>query len=174
MAGQRINDVAISPDGTLVAAGSNDDTLRLWDGRTGETVLVHRIPEGSDDPDDHSRDVNAVAFSPSGDRLAVGIGDHSVQLRSTYPLSLLATMAVECWWDGYDIHRLSWSPDGKRVRGGFGRGESDRVGIWDVDARRMTTTMDLDRTAGKHVGVAWYDWSPDGRRLVTSSSSGQD
>jgi ribosome assembly protein 4 len=34
-----VNSVAISPDGTMIASGSMDDTVQVWDAATGEPAL---------------------------------------------------------------------------------------------------------------------------------------
>jgi WD40 repeat protein len=64
-------DVAFSPDGKLVASGSSNETVRLWDPATG---AVRCTPEG------HSSWVMAVAFSPDGKLVASGSGDNTVRL----------------------------------------------------------------------------------------------
>jgi hypothetical protein len=58
-----VNSVAFSPDGRLLASGSADKTIKLWDVATGREV---RTLTG------HIDDVNSVAFSPDGRLLASG------------------------------------------------------------------------------------------------------
>jgi WD40 repeat protein len=66
--------VALSPDGSLIATGSFDRTIRLWDTASGKELRVYSGPQG------HQGLVLAVAFSPAGDLLASGGADNSVRL----------------------------------------------------------------------------------------------
>jgi WD40 repeat protein len=64
-----IDSLASSPDGTLLASGGHDHTVRLWDWATGK--LLHTV-EG------YEGKVGCLAFSADGRRLAAGCGDSTV------------------------------------------------------------------------------------------------
>ncbi len=63
--------VAWSPDGTRIASGSDDETLRIWDAESGESL---QTLEG------HGRDVNSVAWSPDGARIVSASDDGTLRI----------------------------------------------------------------------------------------------
>jgi WD40 repeat protein len=63
--------VAFSPDGTRLAAGCKDNTIRLIDVASRQQVAeLHG----------HTDYVHAVAWSPDGSRLVSGSGDYTVRI----------------------------------------------------------------------------------------------
>src|SRR2546423_93079 len=63
--------VAFSPDGRMVASGSRDQTVKLWDVARGKDAATL---EG------HTDRVKSVRFSPDGKALASGGWDRTVKL----------------------------------------------------------------------------------------------
>jgi len=68
-----VETVAFSPNGRLLASGSDDKTVKLWNSATGE--LIQRL-EG------HNNWVMAVAFCLDGRLLALALADDTVRLRN--------------------------------------------------------------------------------------------
>ncbi len=63
--------MAFSPDGTRLAAGCRDNTVRLVDVASRQEVAELR---------GHTDYVHAVAWSPDGTRLVSGSGDFTVRI----------------------------------------------------------------------------------------------
>src|SRR5207245_3166098 len=113
-----IETVAFSPDGRLLATGTYEPALRLWDVASGK--LIHRFDAST------AGSFNAVAFSPDGRMLAAN--------NPRAPSILLWEVAT--WQERRRIfgHRggvvsLCFSPDGRRLASGSKDGTAM---VWDV------------------------------------------
>src|SRR5207253_5574532 len=63
--------VAFSPDGKVLATGSFDNTVKLWDFATGKELQTLK---------GHTSSIYGVAFSPDGSLLASGSQDKTIRL----------------------------------------------------------------------------------------------
>ena len=88
-----VQDLAISPDDRLVAAGERDGVVEIFDLATGDRVAILR---------GHSEVVASVAFSPDGRSLVTGSWDGNLQLWNLSDLRTPADTLVEraeATWD---------------------------------------------------------------------------
>jgi WD40 repeat protein len=138
--------VAFSPDGKMVASGSDDKTVRLWDAATGEE---RQKLEG------HDNEVSAVAFSPDGKTVASGSYDKTVRLWDA------ATGEERQKLEGHDdpVSAVAFSPDGKTVASGSW---DKTVRLWDAatgeERQKHQTSRSVSRIA----------FSQDGSSLETN------
>jgi WD40 repeat protein len=101
--------LAFSPDGSLLAAGCADRTVRLFDASSGKAGHVLRH---------HADWVLDVAFSPDGKKFLSASRDRTVRVCSS------ATGEVESTYTGHDTPVLAaaFTPDGANVLS-LGRGK---------------------------------------------------
>ena len=64
--------VAFSPDRQHIVSGSGDNTIRVWNVRTGEIVAGPFTG--------HTAQVSSVTFSPDGQHIVSGSHDHTIRL----------------------------------------------------------------------------------------------
>jgi WD40 repeat protein len=115
--GQGLN-VAFSPDGRRLVTGGPENTVKVWDVRTGDELRTLR---------GHSGDVYAVAFSPDlGGRSVASAGeDSSVKVWDSRTGKLLRNFRGHTGL----VSSLAFTPDGTRLVSGS---RDHTVKVWDV------------------------------------------
>ncbi len=115
---------AFSPDRKILASGSEDATIRLWDAITGNELLT--LPT-------YTNEVFAVAFSPDGKILAGG-GVYDSQLGRSDLIRLweIPSGRILTTFTGHTstVRVLRFSPDGKTLASSSDDGT---ILLWDLD-----------------------------------------
>jgi len=189
---QDVHAAAWSPDGTKIATGSADKSVRIWnaDGLGSEIVLRG-----------HKDVVLAVAWSPDGTKVLSGSADQTARIwnvdGSGDPVVLGghehwvgsvawspdgSKMAAACWdhtawlWNADGSHgvikagdtsvsSLAFSPDGRMLLRGC---EDHTVRAWDLGGA-SPPTADALVLKGHESWVSDAAFSPDGTKIVSGS-----
>jgi WD40 repeat protein/tRNA A-37 threonylcarbamoyl transferase component Bud32 len=147
-----VRSVVYSPDSTRLASASDDNTVKLWDARSGTEIATLR---------GHTDRVNAVVFSPDGSRLASAAGEWGkpgeVKLwdaESGAEVTILRGHAG-------GVSSVVYSPDGTRLASASW---DETIKLWDAHRGALLATL-----RGHTNGVNSVAYSPDGARLASAS-----
>jgi WD40 repeat protein len=181
--------IAFSPDGELLAAGTANGEIRLWQALDGTAQLTCL---------GHTDRIRSIAFSPDGSLLASSSEDTTVRLwdvSTGNPLKILSNhgsparsvvfspdgavlasssddKAVHLWdvntgaalrvLSGHNnwIRSVAFSPDGKILASG---GEDKTIRLWDVSTGDCITILEDPSN-----GIWSIAFSPDGKILASS------
>jgi WD40 repeat protein/DNA-binding SARP family transcriptional activator len=124
-----VRSVCFSPDGRLLASASMDQTIRLWDARTGQLLKI--LPE-------HTSDVFALSFSPDSTLLASGSDDQTVRVWDiASALGLQTNQNVKTW--SYQapgaVHSVCFSPNGTTLASSSSNGTIQLFDVTDLKSR---------------------------------------
>ena len=137
--------IAFSPEGDLLASGSSNGTLRLWNSRTYQQLKTFR------------GDSTTIAFSPDGQTLFNGRQLWNVH--TGQPLAAIKPGNIETVTDA------AFSPDGKTLATTT---REDKIELWDVNSgQRKTLLYEGEHSNSRQHKIAF---ALDGNQLAAISS----
>lgn len=147
---QEVERVAFSPDGTMLAAGGEDDLLRLFSPLDGK--LMKTLP--------HTSGIDSLRWSRDGAFLATGEEDGIVRLWSMPEARQVGQGKV-----GGAINELDFTPDGKLL---LAAGDLNGVRIFST--KDMLLLKELGRDGNAPTISARF--SPDGKLVAAAGREG--
>ena len=122
------NNLALSPNGKLLAGGFTDGSILLWDVETQRPVDRQLAKLGS-----HTGGINGLAFSPDSQTLATAGDDRTIKLWDVGGGALSSTLAGHAG----PVLGVSFRGDGTLVSAG-----ADGAAIlWDLDPSRVAEAI---------------------------------
>jgi WD40 repeat protein/serine/threonine protein kinase len=139
--------VAFSPDGLMLASGSKDKSIKIWDLATGKSIRTF---------DGDSSTIWSVAFDSKGTQLVTGTGFWRVML-----WDLKTGKSIQSLDHAASVWSVAISPDGQLLASASG---DKTTKIWDATNGKLI--YNLPDHAEFVYSVAF---SPDGKTLVSAS-----
>lgn len=143
-----VGSVTFSPDGQMIATGSQDHSIRFWDIYSAQEIrtIPNRVVYGT-----------AIVFSPDGKTVASVSGDLTVSLSD-----VVSGQEIRVFRGHTDyVRQVAFSPDGKTLStASF----DQTVKLWDVASGQLLKTLACQGI------VSLVTFSPDGQTIASLSA----
>lgn len=146
-----ITRISWSPDGTILASGSNDQTIKLWDieGNSADTF-----------PSPYNT-IKHLVWSPDGSSIAISSIYNDIYIMNSRSGTPEGRVVGHSGW----VTSLDWAPDGNSIVSSCA---DQTIRIW-----YSRNYLVLETLEGHANLIRCVSWSPDGTMIASSSSSGK-
>lgn len=148
-----VNSIAFSHDSALLASGSDDETVKIWDSSSGKCLQTL---------ENHNK-VKSVAFSHDSTRLLSGLADGVVHIWNVASGQRLQTLRNRQTRNDCSVRSVAFSHDSTLLASGS---NNETIRIWDSSSGKCLRTIE---TYSEVKSVAF---SHDSTRLVSGLAHG--
>lgn len=148
---EAVSSLAVSPQGTILASGSFDRTIKLWHPKTRKPIRTLS---------DHSGRVRCLAIDGSDRILASGSADKTIKIWDLKTGNLLQTLGG--WFFGHsdEVSALAFDRTGRILVSG----STDKtLKIWD-----LRTGREIDTITGNAAQILSLAIDPAGKTIISS------
>ena len=145
-----VRSVAYSPDGSTLASGSGDSTIRLWDAHTRKLKNILAV-------DSEDFEIDSVAYSPDGHILASGAYNGTIRLWDVRRGELLHNLTGH----QASIRALSFNTDSRTLASAS---DDQMIRLWEAHTGKHLYTL-----TGHHGTVTSIAYSSNGLFLASGA-----
>jgi WD40 repeat protein/tetratricopeptide (TPR) repeat protein len=139
-----VNNVSFSPDQTMIASASDDQTVKIWnlEGKEINTIV-------------HPSAVWSVVFSPNNQLIATASNDHKIRI-----WGIDGTLKQTLEGHTKQINDLSFSPDSQVLASAS---NDQTIKLWDISQGRF-----IESLTGAKIRFSSVSISPDNQLIVAT------
>jgi WD40 repeat protein len=146
--------VAISPDGSIIAAGGVRGVIYIWQINDGQLIKSFKA---------YDLYINSMKYSPDGNILATGGGNEAVKIWDASDYEFIKELTKNN--NSYPINTVAFSPDGSLLAAG---GDNGDIFIFNINEETLLNII------AERLHVRGLVFSPDGRTLAAGYSEDRD